>query len=918
MLSSLLLTPVGGSSRCCCVSLVLSVLVIGTAPVAAAAQLEPEPLQDAITFRNLGPFRAGSWVTDVAAPAPSAGLPFTFYVAARNGGVWKTVNNGTTFTNITDAAGISAVGDIAVARSDSDVLWVGTGDAEMTRSSYSGTGVYRSLDGGATFESRGLDDSHHVARIRIHPEDPNTLWVASMGHLFSANQQRGVFKTTDGGETWQHVLDLGAEVGAVDLVLRPDDPDVLFAAAYDKTRLPWHFEAGGERSGLYRSDDGGTTWSRVAGGFPAGKIGRIGVDICRDQPRVMYAIVENLNLRPPSEEEAESDREENKQPEPRLIGNEVYRSDDGGSSWRRASAEGEAIGSKSAYAFNEIRVDPTNPELVYVTSETLPSSIDGGATWRDLRWPPTELFSKMFGDVRTLWIDPANPRHLLLGSDGGVFPSYDGGKTTDHLLNLPISEVYAVAVDTATPYNIYAGLQDHEAWRGPVDSWSGAVTLEDWVIVGLWDGMYSQIDPDNRYYYGTTQFGNHIRVDLTTGRRRSIEPQAAEGDPKYRFTWTTPIQISPHDPAVLYTGAQQLLRSSDRGDHWQAISPDLTSNDAEKIAGEGHVNYCTITTLAESTLEKGRLWVGTDDGRVWTSSDLGESWDERTAALSSAGAPTDRWVSRVVASRHLPARAWVSKSGYRRDDFRPYLYRTDDYGETWIATTGGLPSAPISVVIEDPVDPDLLFVGNDLGVYMTHDGGQTWAPFQGGMPTVPVRDLVIQQRDSDLVVGTYGRGVWVGDIHPLREISDELLAGRAHLFEIEPRPVQLTERDEWGAYHLYGDRQIEVPNRADGLEIYYYLGQDSVEAAALRIERPSGELLAHIDGATTAGFHKVIWQTSHSLEDPKELAEAASPDGEAAPLEVRPGDVVVVLSVDGQEWTRRTHLEEPPPMPVVP
>jgi photosystem II stability/assembly factor-like uncharacterized protein len=882
----------------------LFLMLLLVAGVLPAADAPPEPeanaLLSAFTYRNLGPFRAGSWITDIAAPQPTHEHPYTFYVAARNGGVWKTVNNGTTFENITDSVDISSVGDIAVAPSDPNVIWVGTGDAEVARSSYAGDGVYRSLDGGTTSEHMGLADSHHIARILIHPTDPDTVWVASMGHLFSENAERGVFKTTDGGATWTHSLDLGPAIGVIDLVARSDDPQVLFAAAYDKVRLPWHFEAGGEGSGLYRSGDGGANWERVDGGFPSGNIGRIGVDLTRDHPDRMLAIIENLNLREPTEEEAEEDREADKEPEPRPIGNQVWRSDDGGANWHLASEEGVQIGSKSAYAFNEVRMDPVNPDHAWVTSETILSTLDGGHTWRDLNWPPEAAFAKIFGDVRTLWIDPEDSNHLLLGSDGGVFPSYDGGKTADHLYNLPLGEIYGIAVDTTEPYHLYAGLQDHEAWRGPIDGWSGAVTLADWVAVGMWDGMYSQIDPENRYYYSTTQFGNHIRGDFETGLRRSIKPEAEEEEPEYRFTWVTPLQLSPHDPQVVFTGAQMVLRSPDRGETWEEISPDLTFNDAEKIAGEGYINYCTITSLAQSALDADMIWAGTDDGRVWSTSNGGASWDERTTALAEAGGPADRWVSRVTPSSHFAQRAYVSQSGYRRDDPRPFLFRTDDGGGTWRAITHGLPQAAISVIAEDPANPDLLFVGNDIGVFVSFDAGASWQAMRNNMPRVPVRDLLVHPTEHDLVVGTYGRGLWVTDIYPLQQLNRVSLSEPAHLFEIEPRPVQLTQRSEWGNYSLYGDRHLDVPNRADGLEIYYHLARASEKPVEIRIERPSGRLLATLEGPSSAGIHRVPWRTRYAESDPEE-EEGTKDETEEA---------------EGVESRRRTRLEEMPPMKV--
>ncbi|MEM1245787.1 MAG: hypothetical protein AAGA81_05330 [Acidobacteriota bacterium] len=820
----------------------LFVLVVGTASAQAPSWLDVD--LEALQLRRLGPDRAGSWVTDIAVPRTDA-TPTTFYVAARHGGVWKTTNLGTTFENVTDAYDIAAVGDIAVAPSDASVLWVGTGDAEVARSSYSGTGVYLSTDAGATFTHRGLEDSHHIARIVPHPERPREAWVASMGHLFSENSQRGVFHTADGGETWTHQLDLGPRIGVVDLVIDPSNPQRLFAAAYEKQRLPWHFEAGGAGSGLYRSDDGGSSWKRLGGGLPEGDLGRIGIDVCRAQPETLYAVIENLT---PSGRTTD-------RPEEEVVGNEVYRSDDGGASWRQVSPKGLQIGSKSAYAFNEVRVHPEDPESFWITSETLISSVDGGATYRDLKWPATERFSRIFGDVRTLWIDPDNPEHLLVGSDGGVFPSWDGGRTSSHL-QLPLGEIYGVEVDDDLPYNVYAGLQDHEAWRAPVASWSGAVGPEDWVIVGKWDGMVSRVDSSGRWFYGTTQFGNHVRADLDRGTRKTIVPKPPEGVEVpggrggYRFTWVTPLLLSPWNEDVLYTGSHKVLRSDDRGETWREISPDLTTDDAVRIAGEGHIRYCTITTLDESPLQAGMLWAGTDDGRVWHSD--GQSWRNVDEALARAGAPEDRWVSRVLASQHSQERAFVAKNGYRRDDFGAYLYRTDDGGKSWTEIGTGLPDAPISVVLEDPRNANLLYIGNDRGVFVTLDGGTHWRPLHPSLPPAVVRDLALQERDLDLVVGTYGRGLWIVDVEPLAELA---LAAETRLFPITPAPVELTQRDDWGAYRLYGDSVLHTDNPPDGLTVYAWLNEAS--GAKVTLRSAEGEDLSSEEIESVSGLHRV-------------------------------------------------------------
>ncbi|HXH07857.1 MAG TPA: hypothetical protein VNI83_14830, partial [Vicinamibacterales bacterium] len=587
-----------------------------TSPSAESARFD-ESLVEAFTFRNLGPFRAGAWISDIAVPErPPRAHRHTFYVAARTGGVWKTTNNGTTFEPVFER--VSAIGAVAVAPADPDLVWVGTGDSASARSSYAGDGVYKSTDGGRTWQHMGLSDTHHIARILVHPRRSEIVYVAAMGHLFSRNAERGLFKTTDGGRTWRKVLYVDDRTGVVDVVMDPRRPDTLYAATYEKERRPWQFDPGGPGSGIHKTTDGGRTWTKLTAGLPSGTIGRIGLDIYRRNPDVLYAVIENANERPPTDEEAKQDRARGLEPQPRAIGNAVYRTDDGGRTWRQVSPPGLEIGSKAAYSFNKIRVHPWDDRRIYVTGEALAGSEDGGRTWHGLTFRDRKLFPRMFGDVRAIWIDPDDPDRILLGTDGGVQISYDGGRTSDYFQNLPLGEFYAVAVDMEDPYNIYGGLQDHESWKGPSNGWSGRVSLEDWVTVGTGDGMYNAVDPtDSRWVYNTMQFGGHHRYDQRRRERTRIEPQRPPGAPPLRWNWTPPIIISPHNPRILYTGAQVVFRSLDRGDRWQEISPDLTTNDAEKIALTGpSIRYCTITTLSESPVTPGVLWVGTDDGKV--------------------------------------------------------------------------------------------------------------------------------------------------------------------------------------------------------------------------------------------------------------------------------------------------------------
>jgi len=853
-----------------------------------------EVIRNGFQYRNLGPFRAGAWVSDLAVPvSPSQAHRYTFYVAARSGGVWKTTNNGTTFQPVFDAQGVSSIGAIALAPSDANIVWVGTGDASCTRSAYWGDGVYKSTDGARTWQHMGLADSHHISRVAVHPVKPDIVFVAAMGHLHTPNRERGVFKSTDGGKTWRNSLYINETTGAIDLVMNPLDPQTLYAAVYECMRFPWRLQDGGPASGVYRTTDGGTSWHKLDNGLPGGTVGRIGLDICRKDPRVLYAVVDNGNHRPPTDEEAGRDRARGIAPAERMIGGEVYRTDDGGTSWRKTNAIQDDVSRKTGYAFNQIRVDPVNPDRVFITGSNLIRSDDGGKTWAGLN-PGPRPFRRAFGDFRTLWIDPENPARMIAGSDGGVYTSYDAGMTCDHHANLPLGEVYAVGIDMDDPYHIYAGLQDHESWKGPSNGWSGSVGMEDWVTVGTGDGAYNQVDPtDSRWLYNNQEFGRHARVDQELRIRTSIQPARPQGQPALRFNWTGPLRISPHNPMTIYAGAQVLFRSLDRGEHWQEISPDLTTNDPERISGPGTgIQFCTITTISESPVTPGIIWVGTDDGKVQMTRDGGVHWNDVTAGLDRAGCPGGTWVSRVAASGFAPGTAYVSMTGRRRDDFRPYLCKTSDFGASWTAITGDLPDRPINVIVEDNKIRDLLFLGNDAGVYVSLDAGGRWFALEGNMPPVPVHDLVVHPREGDLVAGTYGRGIWVTDITPLREISESVLVKELHLFSIRPKARR--REGAWGNYRLSGDRVAVTPNAPNGLTFVYYFRQEAEDKVLFTITDKSGATIRTLEGMPKAGLNRVSWDFMDSTR-----------------VEVQPGDYTVTLEYGSSKETQSVRVLAP-------
>ena len=863
-----------------------------------------ESLLKDFSFRNLGPFRAGSWVTSFAVPAaPLKEHLYTFYVGTRNGGVWKTTNAGTTFEPVFDGQAALSIGAVAVAPSNAGVVWVGTGEAYCARSSNSGDGIYKSTDAGKTWTNMGLRDSHHIARLAIHPKNPDIVYVAAMGHLFSNNAERGVFRTRDGGRTWDKVLYINDKVGAIDVAMVDSDPNVLYAAMYDKVRLPWHYEMGGPESAIYKTADAGKTWTKLAGGLPAGKIGRIGLDVYQKNPGILYAIVENGNRRPPTQQENDLAKKRGREVGEQTAGNEVYRTDDGGKIWRKVNAGYEAALNKAPYSFNELKLDQNDPNTVYITGQSLASTTDGGATWKGTSWPSNGVFQKAFGDWRAMWIDPDNSDRLLFGSDGGVNISYDRGRTCHHFYNIPLGEFYAVGVDMEDPYNIYGGMQDHDSWKGPSNGWAGEVTLTDWMTVGGGDGMYNCVDPtDSRYVYNNREMGSMWRFDQKLGVQTAITPRRAPGQEALRFNWTPPIMLSPHNPAIVYTGAQVLFRSLDRGDHWAEISPDLTTNEKAKQRGAGNISYCTLTTISESPLEPGVIWAGSDDGKVQVTRDGGATWSDRTAKIAAAGGPENFWVSRVLASPHEPGTAFAAKTGWRLDDFRACLYKTTDFGETWEALGGGLPAKPVNVVVQDRKNANLLFIGTEQGVYVTIDGGKTWLPFRGGMPWIKVTDLVIHPRENDLVVGTYGRGLWIANITPLQELTDKTLDQDVYLFDIKPQAQRVT--GGIGNYQLLGDSHLMTPNEPNAVAIHYYLKDKAAARVSIKVADPYGQVIRELSGKQEAGMNTMLWDMRAPRPQGQRPSGAGGGFGLAGGM-VDPGEYVVTLETGGKKLTKK-------------
>jgi photosystem II stability/assembly factor-like uncharacterized protein len=703
----------------------LSVAAIAAVAQAQAPQAPPSPYS-AVSFRGIGPTAQGGRYVDYAVVEAT---PQVFYAATGSGGLWKTANHGLTWESIFDEYPVVSIGAVALFQPNPNILWLGTGEANNSRSTYWGDGIYKSTDAGKTWQNSGLRDSHHIGRIVTHPTDPNTVYAAVLGHLYSYNEERGLYKTTDGGKSWARVLEVvseGKKVGVVDVAMDPKNPNILLAASYDKVREPWTFVEGGPGSALYRSADAGRTWTKLAGGLPSGMIGRIGVAFSRQDPMTIYATVENVNAKGVSDADRRKQLLEGKEtPKAPSIGNEIYRSHDGGKTWTNVSGPG--VGEGPPYYYGQIRVDPNDKNHVYVLGVGVHHTTDGGKTW-------TRPFA-FGGDNHALWINPRDSKHMILGHDHSMGVTFDAGQSWYRPDNKPLAQFYAIGVDMDQPYNVYGGTQDNGSWRGPSSTTDGSpIGLEEWFNVGGGDGMYNVPDwRDSRWLYNESQFGPIVRVDQQTGERRSIRYNGP-GAREMRWNWNSPIVVSPHDSNVIYHAGNRVLRSTYRGENWTFISPDLTVNAEAHRDGRGNIQFATITTLEESSITPGLLWAGTDDGNVQVTRDGGATW---TNVRDKMPGHPGYWVSRVTASRHDPAVAYVSVTGYRNDDFKPFVWKTSDYGQTWTSIAGNLPNEPINVIREDHRNPNLLVVGTDLGSTAARRGGTSAATCRASPCTTP-------------------------------------------------------------------------------------------------------------------------------------------------------------------------------------
>jgi len=885
--------------------LVVVLCIVLVAPSKVVAQTINDKLLKNITYRSIGPTRQSGRFVDFAVPEQE---PYTFYAATASGGLWKTTNNGQTFEPIFDHENVISIGDIAVAPSDPNILWVGTGEANNSRSSYWGDGIYKSTNAGKTWKNMGLKESHHIGRIVIHPEDPDIVYVAALGHLYSENAERGLYKTTDGGNSWKKVLDIivrGKYIGVVDVVMDPKNYDTLYASTYDKVRKPWTFNLGGPGSAIYKTIDAGKSWIKLEGGLPGGMLGRIGIDVYKKNTNILYATIENANKPGISIEEREQELLDSKSSRG-MIGGEVYRSDDAGSTWKKVSPDKQSIGGAPAYYYGQIIIDPNDDKVVHVLSASSWGTRDGGKKWirRPLRFG---------GDDHALWIDPKNSKHMIIGYDHGMGITYDGGKHWYHPDFLSLAQFYAVSVDMSYPYNVAGGLQDNGSHLGPsTKRGGGPIRLEDWQSVGGGDGMYNVFDTsNNRYIYNESQFGPLSRLDLRTGERKSIAYQRINS--KLRWNWNAPILVSPHNSDVIYHGANILVKSPYRGEYWEEISPDLTTNDPKKLTtgkgGDGNIQYCTITTIDESPLEEGVIWVGTDDGNVQLTRDGGKTWTKLNDRIT--GNP-EYWVSRVTASSNNPGTAYVSYTGYRRDDFRPFVYKTTDYGQTWTSIAGNLPDEPINVIREDHKNPNLLFVGTEFAVYVSIDTGKTWTKMKLNMPTQPVHDLVIHPRENDLIVATHGRGIFIADISFLEELTPEVLSKDIYLFNPESKVRWVNNKMNASSSSNFAGRS--EPN---GIVIYYYLNNKINEDVKATIYKGS-KVINEIKGKNKAGINIILWnmterrkRTEKEKETIRERMKRYASSGYRMQMDINYtyipaqfGEYKIVLSAGGQEFVK--------------
>lgn len=800
--------------------------------VLLAGQKTDMELFNGIKPRNIGP---GGMSGRVTAFAVDPGNENIFYVGTASGGLWKTVNAGTTFTPIFDNEAVASIGALAIDPLRHDIIWAGTGEGNPRNSLTGGYGIYKSTDGGQSWKCMGLELTRYIHRIIVDPIDPDIIYAGAIGNPWAPHTERGLYRSTDGGLTWQRRLFTNETSGVADMVMDPTNPGKIFVAMWDHQRWPWFFRSSSEGSGLWLTRDGGETFTRLTEGLPA-ETGRMGLAIAASDPDYVYAYVESK----PSA---------------------IYRSTDGGLRWEKRGEKN--IGSRPFY-YAEIYVDPQNENRVYTLFSGVNVSDDGAMTF------DRSIAESVHLDHHAWYIDPLNPDRMLDGNDGGMGITYDRGATWRHIENLPLGQFYHINVDNNVPYNIYGGLQDNGSWRGPAYTWhNGPIINEMFEFLMGGDGFDAMPVPgDGRYCYAQSQGGSLRRFDLTTGWNKSIRP-VADGDEKLRFNWNAALAQDPFDNSTIYFGSQHVHRSTDRGDSWTKISPDLTTNDPEKqkqdesggisLEATGAENHCTVITISPSPLRQGLIWAATDDGMIQVTEDGGVNW--RNTSPKIKGMPRNAWVPQITASTHNPEEAFAVVNDYRQGDNAAYLYRTTDLGKSWQRIIDDTDvSGYVLCFAQDPVEPKLMFTGTEYGLYVSFDGGGSWNRWTSGYPTVSTYDMVIHPREHDLVIATFGRALWVlDDIRPLRALAaggSSLLKSRIMAFDAPE--AWLASMKNLPGYYFYGDAMYRGENREPGAMISFYASDTGKVTVQIRDDR--GKKVKSIERDASKGFNRFTWR----------------------------------------------------------
>ncbi len=899
-------------------------LAAGLAPV--HSQLNPELLQG-MRARSIGPAGMSGRIAAIDAVAAN---PDVMYVGAATGGIWKTVNGGVTWAPLFDEQPVAAIGAVQVYQANPAIVWAGTGEGNPRNSASVGAGIFKSMDGGRTWKHLGLEKTERIHRIVLDPGNPDVAFAGAMGRMWGENAERGVFRTTDGGKTWQKVLYVNEKTGCADLVMDPSNPNKLIAAMWEYRRWPWFFSSGGPGSGLYVTYDGGESWTKMVkeDGIPAGRLGRIGVAIARNNPDIVYALIEASK-------------------------SVLCRSENGGKSWTVVNRSDDVAPRPFYYA--DIRVDPENENRLYSLHSNLQMSDDGGKSFTTLGGG-----SRVHSDHHALWIHPEDGSFLVDGNDGGVAISRDRGATWRIVDNLPLAQFYHINVDMDVPYNVYGGMQDNGSWRGPSEVWENwGIRNWHWTEVGFGDGFATLVDAsDPDYGYAMSQGGYLIRFNWKTGERKSIRPWGPDGV-DLRFNWNAGIAQDPFDARTIYYGSQFLHKSTDRGDTWTIISPDLTTNDTTKQnQGESGgltkdvtnaENYTTIITIAPSPLERGVLWVGTDDGMVQLTRDGGTTWTPVSERIS--GGATNAWVAHIEASKFDAGEAYVVFDDHRRSNWATMVFKTTDFGRSWTSITRRDPTAATTApddvwgyalaLEQDPVKHDLLYLGTEFGLWITTDDGQHWMKWTHGFPTVSAMALMVHPRDHDLVIGTHGRAAYIlDDVRPLRSATSELLASPLHLFEIPPTIQH--EVKQTSGYHFPGDAMFRGENRPYGALITYVAnlkrpdengkevpnderseagqarGKDSAYVE-IEIIDSSGAAIRTFRGSAHKGINRATWDLRMDGWKYPTLQERSRPGrSRGRGPEVIPGAYTVRLKAEGKSVDGTVIVRSDPRMEISP